>query len=427
MVGAALWLSGGVIALLLHDPAQGPLLSLQVMCALSIAFGAWVFLIHGGPQITAAGLFCAASATFVGYAGLWWARRIGDRVPVELLHAATVGYFVTVVMYFAFWHDTRAAATPADRDPVTANWAITFGFLLTVVSLVVVVTIPAAYRLAEAASFVGTLILAFGVTGSDRFHLVGVRAITVVGLIGAFVVVGFDGFGRLPVIALCAATAIIFSIRQRTRLLKVSAVVLTPIAAALLTNLRAERLGGGEADIDSDVGGIWTFARLIAMGQDLDFAEGHSFYATSVIWFPRDWWEVKPFGLETEIVRFLEPQLAGYYHSMVATVFGEWYYNFGWWGVAFMALPVGLAIRWLDRRRERVVESPLDTRTSILWAVLLIAAVATTTDLVWSSTFTFASRMLLRTIVVAGLLVVFWSRRSDRAGTTPAQKRSTHA
>lgn len=408
LVAAMLWLVAGVFALLVDGYAIDPLLPIQIICWLSLAFGGWAFLLHGGPQITAAGLFCAASAVFVGYAGLWWAGRLGVDVPPALLQATTAGYFVTVVMYYAFWYDTRTPAVPAKRDNVTAASSIIFGFLLTVLSLVIIVTVPAAYRLAEAASFVGTLILAFGVTGSDQFRLMSVRAMTVIGLIAAFVVVGFDGFGRLPVIGLCAGVAIIFSIRQRTRLLKVCAAVLTPLAAAVLTSLRIERLGGGTSEVDSDVGGIWSFARLIGYGDRLEFAEGQTFFATAVIWFPRDWWDAKPFGLETQIVWLLEPHLSNTGHSMVATVFGEWYYNFGWWGVAVMALPVGLAVRWLDVRRKRMIASRLDSRETVLWAVLLVAAVATMTDLVWSSTFTFAARMLLRAIVIGVLLVLVW-------------------
>lgn len=401
-----LWLVAGFIALIIGSTTGEVLLPLQVICWLSVAFGAWVFLSHGGPQITAPGMFCAASAVFIGYAGLWWGDHRGDSIPPELLQAASAGYFVTVVMYWAFWHRTRHPAIPAVRDRPMARESIVFGFTLTIVSLGLILTVPAAYRVAEAASFVGTLILAFGITGPNRFRLVSVSTFAVIGLVAGFVVIGFDGFGRLPVIALCAAVAIIFSVRQRTRLLKVASVVLTPIAAALLTSLRTERLGGGGGEVDSDVGGIWTLARLLEYGDHLDFAGGRTFYATTMIWFPREWWPSKPYGLETETVWLLEPHLANYGHSMVATVFGEWYYNFGWWGVALMALPVGLAVYWLDRARKHVVASPLETRQSVLLAVLTVAAVATVTDLVWSSTYTFATRMLLRAIVIGALLVV---------------------
>ena len=420
LLSASIWLSLGLAATYRAGPTDSAA-ALLVVSVLSLAFGVWAFLWHGGARITAAGMFCAAAGAFVGYAGLWWLNA--GPVQPEMFWAALASHLATVTMLHLFWWETPTPKEPAPRDPATALRATNLGLILGAAALVAHVALPGVAAVTEDAAFVGIVVMTIGLTGtSDRFNVGGPRAVLIAGFLAAFVVVAFDGFGRLPVLALGASVAIVVSLRQRRRLLKVAALLLVPVAAAMLTALRTDRLGtsGTGRGPDSDVGGLFVFARLVANG--LDDGHGSTFWATATIWIPRGGWEGKPIGFGAELTRLLEPAQYGTGQSLVATAFGEWFFNFGWVGIPLMVVVVGLAVRWLDRLLAGVAASPLDSMRAVLLTALLVAVVASLTDFVWSGTFTLAARMLLRAAVIVALLSLV-----GRAGASRSRRAAADA
>lgn len=415
--GACLWLSFGAISIILSGLVVEPVHAARALAGALLVFGVWAFLYHGGPHVTAAGLFSGASGAFIGYAGLWWAQRLGSALPIEMFWAIVGSYFSTIMMFYGFWWRTRVAKSIplSGRDPHTARWAVALGSWLVAFGLLSYPIVLQSLRPASRGlAFIGIVLIAIGLLGTHaRRRFSSWRLTLVGGLIVAYIAIAFTGFGRLPVIALFSSVAICASIYFRTRLPKIAAVLLVPIVVFFLSTLRSQRLRprfgitGNRDTPDSSVSGLETFSRLIAHGADLEFGLGETFWATSVIWVPRSLWEGKPFGFGFDLTLLLEPHLASAGHSMVASIFGEWYYNFGWIGLVLCVFFVGFFVRILDRYRERLLTSSLSGRRNMLLAVLLVSVVASMPDFVWSGSFTLADRTLYRAIVVMALLVVF--------------------
>lgn len=419
---ASSWLVPGLIAFLVgyYLPEAT---SLWIFGAFSIAFGVWAFVVHGGPQVTAAGMFCSGAAVFVGYAALWWYDYLhGMMVPRELVTVTQASYFATVLMYVIFWWDTRKPLPTAERDPEVARWATALGMGTTVVGLSLHPWVPVGLSFyTEGIAFIGIVMFCLGLTGSrGTINIIGIRALLAAALVIWFISVTFDGFGRLPILGLAAAVGIVFSARQRTHVIKLVAVVAVPVASEGLTALRYIVLNTTPTpenpQPDSDVTGLSTFAELTTR-PDMLLGWGDTFWAAATIWVPRDFWPTKPLGFGTELTGLLRPESLSFGHSMVATAFGEWFWNFGWWGVPLMVVFVGWAIRWLDQRRNMAF-GPLASRPSLLLAVLVVVAISTVTGFVWGGLHSFAARMLYRTGALVVLILVlgidYRSRFPDR-------------
>lgn len=420
---AGFWLAAGVIGIQMGG-LFGTSTTMHMLSALTLLFGMWAFFTHGGPQITAAGLTCAATAIFVGYAGWWWSSVLNASIPVEYSVAVIASYFTVVSTYFLFWWPTRTSMMPSPRDPAGARWAVAFGLVVTLASLGAHTMWEQTRVLTPAAAFMGVVILAVGVTGTvGRFRLISWRTIILGALSLLFVLVIFQGFGRLLVIALTGAVAVAISTRMRTRVIKALAIFGVPAVATILTNLRHQRVGtSAGARSDSDVAGVSTFGRLIAGADRFDPAMGDTYFAAVVAWIPREVWPGKPIGFGSELTLLLERNYAESGHSMVATAFGEWFYNFGWYGLPLFVVTAGPAIRWLDRRRSELVSSSLATPRSLLMFALLLAAISTLADFVWGGTFTYGARMWPRVIVILLFLVPFWNLTFGRARSASASE-----
>lgn len=395
--------------------------TVQVLSALVLAFGIWAFVVHGGPQITAAGLACASTGAFVGYAGLWWSTYNPSALAGAFLAAIAAPFFVIVLTYHLYWWHTQQAVAIRCVDPDNSKWSINNGFWIAFLGLAGQVSSAVQlFPVASALTTVGILMIAIGLSGRSRKDLVSAQSLLFVMLLSLYFYMTFRGFGRLTVIVLLASLGLVFTARSTGRVVKWVAILAVPIGAEVLTRLRSVILHGqvleAAPDVaDSDVGGVAVFQQLIELGDRLDFAWGSTLFATLVLPVPRELWAEKPFGFGFELTLLFLPEYASAGHSMVATFFGEWYYNFGWWGFPCLMVLFGPAVRWIDRKRSTYLSSPPGRRESILEYVFYITCAAGMLNLIWSGTHTFMARAIWIAAVLIVMGLVYRSLEPERA------------
>lgn len=415
---AVVWLALGAGSLLLVSdvPTVGYTRAQAVVSVLAFAFGVWVFWRHGGRQVTAVGVYSLSSAAFVGYAGVYWLREDGLQLPGSLLVATCVGYFSHVVMYALYWRRWRTPPTrAATAPPEVSRWAAQAGVLLVLTCIACARVWPVLKLLTDAGAFVGVVLFAAGLSSrSAGPRLAGRRVLAVGGAVLLYVQAVFDGYGRLTVVGLATAVAIVLCTRFGTRAVKTAMLFGAPVAVIALGEIRSaarQALYPGVPDdstvdsVSSMVVPLQTFARLLSSTDTIGAGDGSTFLATTVIFVPRLLWAGKPLGFGAELTRILEPQLISTGHSMAALASGEWFYNWRWAGLALMIPVVGIAVRAVDRLLSAASHAPLDTRRRLLALVAAAVAVAGIADYVWVGSFVYVARTGARLLVVLALLV----------------------
>lgn len=103
-------------------PSVGYSRAQAVVAGSALAFGAWVFVTHGGRWITAAGIYSLASSAFVGYAGLWWLERLGPSLPSHLFVATLIGYLSNVLTFAFAWAQSDKNFPKHRCNVVHSDW-----------------------------------------------------------------------------------------------------------------------------------------------------------------------------------------------------------------------------------------------------------------------------------------------------------------
>lgn len=422
----------GVGAILLANPenvAVGYTRAQAATSALAIGFGVWAFWRHGGRQVTGAGVYSLASAVFVGYAGLWWLNHDGSNLSASLFAATSAGYLTHIAAYFLFWHRQSEEINYAPiqlASPPVSVWSTRIGLSTLLASIVLSFVAPGLSVGYKASAFAGILLFTLGLAlrpRGVRFGLLHLGLVTAA--IAAYVVTIFNGFGRLTVVTLCTACAMAVASRFKGRRVKLAMLVGVPLVALVLSRIRAATVDAlyGSAAGRSQGGGsiespLATFGRLIERS-DL-FAPGHgsTFWASATLYIPRSAWPGKPNGFGTVLTSIFEPQLLSVGHSMAALSTGEWYFNWGWIGVAAMVPALGISVQLIDRTLMRSLRRRLDTRRNLVLLAIAITLGAGLGDLVWVGTFTYAARTGFSVIFLAlvlGLLAPGRRARTRRA------------
>lgn len=417
-VPLALWVAGGIVALLLDsDSARvGAEYAQPMTAALALGFGVWVYWRHGGHQITAAGLYSLASATFVGFAGLyWWAQA--RSVPDEVWVATLTGFWTHVGLYL-FWRNPPEYRAVSAVSSEATHWGAWMGLAVSGLGLAVGLRFggnAVQFFLGGLALLMVALMLhrAQGERITGRLVLAGI-------VVAAFWQVTFTGYGRLNIVALGLVGLVLASARTSGR--RVKAMALAGVVPALwVFVLVREQLGvqlsGTEYDgLGSVVNPLQVFGRLVeAQGSGtVALAHGETFIATLLFWVPSSMWEGKPPGFGAELTSELEPQLLSVGHSMAAHSYGEWFYNWGWLGVVAMVPVVGLLLRWADRLLSKV--SRVDSRRSLLWLVVALLVVANVPNLMWAGSFTYLGRLGQEVLILLVLVLPFATAEGARSG-----------
>ena len=181
----------------------------------------WVFWIHGGRHVTAAGVYSLASAVFVGYAGLWWTQNSIDNLPCSgtVFAATAAGFFTLVAMVVLFWRtsDQRYPECGLGRASAEISaWMTTIGVVITLACVVAQRAITS--LILDNLAFVAVVLVAAGVATKPTGRISTVRSAAVAVTIGLYVQSFFNGFGRLTVVALMVAVATMVATRFKGRL-----------------------------------------------------------------------------------------------------------------------------------------------------------------------------------------------------------------
>ena len=441
------WIALGAVSFLFL-PAQGDSavwtgapVAEYVLALAAVGFGCWGFWRHGGRQITAAGVLCLSCAVMVGYAGLYWAKHAQGAFQGSIFDATAWAYFTTVAMYALFWSRTEGAFPQREAmavDGVAAEWAIKVGGTLVVGCTVLSWAGAPGHPLLSGGAFVGTLLLSVGFF-SVRGRPVQIHQLLLVGI--AFLLyyefvfkgAGFNSGGRLIVASLGLGIAIAFCLRLRGRGVKLLLLALAIPAIVFAGQIRVDQyrdvhytpIAGG---LGSVVAPLQFFGDLIDLSKagQLHLGHGSTFEATIVAQVPRAVWPSKPIGFGAALTSFLEPSETVHNLNLAALSSGEWYFDFGWPGLIIMVIVVGWLVRWLDLLFATELGRPLGSKRRILTRVLFITLVAGMTDLFWTGTFTFDSRLFTRLVFLGALFIVWCLRSGAQPASTTVTAPTSH-
>ena len=183
--------------------------------------------------------------------------------------------------------------------------------------------------------------------------------------------------------------------RTRTPLVKTAVLTVSaPVTLALVRVREAFGAATTEAGLDglgSVVAPLATLQRLLDLATSIPSGQGSTFVASFLVWMPRSLWPTKPDGFGTTLTAKLEPALLPLGHSMAAHSGGEWFYNFGYFGLVLMVLVLGVLIRLLDDGLLSLSTGAVNSRRRLLMVLFLVVAIASVPTLMWAGTFTFVS------------------------------------
>lgn len=398
---------GGCGLVLLYDAAAGQLVS-GLSC---MVVGASIFIEHGGPRITAAGLYGLATAVFAGGVSLyWWIEATSSTDGGQMGLITFVALITLCIQYLLFWRSYRLTQTPpANASRIALQGTLTWGsiLLVTLLALRPLIGDKGIHFSAGGMALVMCVLLLGRNTGASRLIRLTGAVLTVL----AFYELAFTGFGRLILVTLALTGAVVFTSRVRTRLTKALMVALILPILGLLIALRETQTAMATGEKLDGMGSIVNPFRdlelLYVYGQSgsLSFGYGSSFIESALFWVPRSLWPAKPPGFGTVLTEIFHPELLSVGHSMAALHLGEWYYNFGALGWALIIPGLGLLIRFIDLRliatiRIGTLHRVSDVLRLVIWATLS----AEIPSLVWVGTFTYLSRGVQR---VAPLLALY--------------------
>lgn len=428
------WLAGAITILLIQSLASSISPgSVEALSLLPLAFGVSVFIRHGGGRITTLGLFNLSLALFIGYGG--WVSATDPFSPVShgYLTLAIAGSFlaqlaITLLAWPAIDLPDHPAPTINDHD---ALWLSTIGAMTFLVCLYVFtweeVTSGIAILFLEGASFCAIVVFAMGAFYREGARLFSVSGVVVVGAFFVYVeLIHGGGAGRLRLVALACTLALLVSARFPQRAYKWVIVAGTPLAifwlaVQRLSQQEAIEAGGsaGRTGLESMTGNVVTFAQLLEKqaGGEAPLAWGLNFLSAPVLVIPQRLLPFeKPEALGYELVKLLDPEKYGTGYSLASTLFGEWVFNFGVWGLVLVVPVMAWVLAFVDRRFRRSVDGLADHENSFMPVLVWILVAGSIGDLTWQGLHTLTARTLSRLplAIAVGLIVQRRGIRSPR-------------
>lgn len=413
-----------VIPLALFLEAYGHLRPALLLAGLaSTAYGLSLFLCHGGAQITCAGVYSASLAVFSGYPAAHIAVNDPQGVTRSLLYASLLVYSSHIAMVEIFWRTSVNRFRPVQQkiSATTARWLLKMG--ISCLALSAVLRGPTLGALPPAVGFVGAAMITISILNGGH-HLSRLRLLLAGGVVLLYAAIFFNGDGRLTLVGVLLIAAAATSARfARTKPIIVVGFVIVLGALLALQARPADRKGGAVVaslgGIGSAVEPLPTFARLLERGQQPHW--GNTFVAASVAQVPGSLWSGKPEGFGRVLTRELAPEQLRTGQSLAALSAGEWFYNFGYAGIALSVIVLGWLVRTIDRRLAMWAVRPrVGLRESLRYLGVLVL-VAGSPELFWVGSFTFSARAGTQLVIIAGLLFsASATRKSPQSRTSIA-------
>ncbi len=407
----------------------GPRLALEVLAVISALYALYVVGSRGRAFLTPSGVYFLASGVFVGLAAHYLAE-VGSVNELSVLRDWAVVAFTTttatamVVTAFSIrWKlewpsraDLRAGeARAVPRTPPT--------FWLLAVAMVVTSQLPPVRALnttlATAVGLAGVIMLVLVASSRRvkmRWHgdLVLVAMAVVIPVV--WIQLEFEGSGRLTLAGMGIASLLAWNLVRPRRIQKVAVVLAIPVFLIFSGLNRVNQDGGrdvssrsvltGGEGLSSMYGPLDTWTELVTVDRaHLEHTRagpigprfGQTFLNTLYLPIPRSVWKDKPLGFGAELTRILRPTLLregriAPEHSMAALIDGEFYVNFGLFGLVLLPFAMGAFLAVLDRAHLRLARSGLGTVDDWWRATIVVCLVTSLGDLFWVGTFTFMAR-----------------------------------
>lgn len=401
-------------------PSGDQSLSLAVSSVGALVYGALLFWFHGGSQVTAAGLYAISSSMFVGFAGLTWAVQDTVSSPRSILVAVAIDLWTMAAMHLIFW---RRWAVPVplkfEKGGGVAHLAFALGVLA---SAGVLMGESRGWGGGQiAAGVLALAIISVALLRTDPRRVLVLGAI-VAGLIVAFALTVFSGFGRLVLVSLALLYVVIVSGWFTRKWVKFAALLGVGPLLAVFVRMREGMVTSSSQSLDG-LGSVVNPLRDLGLveqavnGGTLGPGYGSTFFATLVSWVPRSVWPEKPIGFGSVLTDYFHPELRPVGYSMAAHSSGEWIFNFGMLGLVLMALVIGFLVQRLDRELLTVGGGRL-THGKFLTVAVVVVLAAEIPSLMWVGSFTFTTRVLQKLVpllMISVLLPIAQGRGSASA------------
>jgi hypothetical protein len=408
LIEATLWAAAATVLLFLDGIVWG-LRTNVYLGVFPLAYGVLAFLRHGGGRVTTLGLFNFACALFVGFAGTWEGLHpSGEAAPIFVAVGIYLAFLTQVAITLVAWGPDRA-----DRElhlPATADarWVTAAGFLgLAAVFAAQQYEIPLSTSIyADGVAFTSVLLVTAGQLYRPATRLFSGRALLVVLVFGLYAAVFHQGTGRLRIVALACAIAMLATARFPRRWLKWVTVGAAPAAIGWLALDRLELqeslqagASAGRNGLESMLTPIWVLGKIIEAQwtSGWPLALGKTLVTLPFAFIPDahlpSW---APEALGYDLVRLTDPGRVGTGFSMASTAYGEWVWNFSVLGLVAAVPFMAWVCRTLDRRFEDTLARLDQDRTALLWLVAWGMTCGGVADLAWSGVHTFLTRTITR-------------------------------
>lgn len=413
-------------------PAATPMTSAAV-AVISMVAGARQFIIHGGNRVTPLGLFALGCAILVGYGGFLTSFSLPfgiSATTLSLILASSV--FAQVVICGLV---PSPAPVPPDHAPTIgasqARIAVIFGGVVLAALALGGPYVPDLRQFSNGAAFTASLLVVAGVILARGRELRTLRVILAGAAFFAYLEFFQDGTGRLRVVALACCALVLLSTRARTVALKWITLMVTPVALWLLVldrqvlESQLDPSGPTNGGLDSMLASTEVFSRLVnAQQAGYPLGWGTSFLTPIFTVLPADlrpsW---MPNALGYELVGLVAPNRVNTGFSTVASVFGEWWWDFSMWGILLAIVVLSILLLWIGGRLSSAtngLHTPHLVRI-VFWTML----VGSLNDLVWSGTHTWIVRNLTRlpVLLVFALVQSFLSGQPEGIADPDANQR----
>ena len=427
-----------------------PRAALLTLSAITLAWTIYVVRATGGPYLVPSSAMFLSAGVFVGFAAYYLVTLDAYTPYTELRVTAQIVFALTAVMemvcsamsirYRTEW------TVPSVEEDRESEFRAPRQFVFKGLILVAISRIPPLIKLnselAYAIGLAGIFILVLNsLVLRKRIKWGGDLAVVAVGLLVpvAWVSLAFSGGGRLTVAGLGIAVASLWNLIKPRDRFKVLVLAMMPIfmIAAGLNRADSIKAKYGVEEAGSTIGGgkglysvydpLDRFATIVTnpeypSGRTIGPRYGATFVNAFMMPIPRSLWKGKPLGFGAEVTQVMDPSLMRIGQSFASLAFGEWYADFGWFGVIAMPFVFGWFLARLDRWHARVSKARFATDDDWWSTVVLMCLVSSLGDLYWGGTFTFYTRGGMAALVTLGMWKLSTARKVSVVGVKPAQR-----